>query len=457
MTKFFKSIVGLVLFLGLCPLVHAASIADLTTTSTVDDGQKSFLEMYQDIVKEQNKLTKAEIDLKFLKEDFKNTAEKELTTKQTEKEILENELEKLRKDKERFAGIEDENNIFLENINKKEKELIEKIDFIELEIAKLKKRKNELELEHKTKINEKETQINEFRSNIEKNKEILKQDFTAFLIRLLFFGGTILVALFFSNIAKSTIKRHGKNLPIRRREVLFRVVNVFTYSIVGIIIFATLFAQFAVLLPFLALLGTGLAFAVRDVISSFLAWFFIGMRYGYKIGDLIEIGGARGRVKEISLIHTIIRETGERGPTGKILTIPNKMIFQEKMRNFSAMYRFTWIITDFLLERNSNIEKVRQILEEVIEENTAQDTEEIKKALPAMGAKFSLTEENTKPQIFVELTEYGILVKTKVFCRLEKRHTLKTAISQDFLSKIREEHDIVMRFLNYGSIGTSSH
>ena len=171
------------------------------------------------------------------------------------------------------------------------------------------------------------------------------------------------------------------------------------------------------------------------------------MKHGYKVGDLVEIGGARGWVKDIHLIHTILRETGERGPTGKVLSVPNKIIFQDKLRNFSAMYRYTWVVIDFMLDGDSNVEKAKKILMNVAEEQAGADLEEISKNLPSLSNKFGLNETTIRPQIFVELDPKGIKVKLKIFCRLEKRHILRTGVSETFLAKAQKEKDIHLRFL----------
>ena len=59
------------------------------------------------------------------------------------------------------------------------------------------------------------------------------------------------------------------------------------------IVIATLvffFSEFTRFLPILAIVGTAIGFALRDIISSIIAWFLIGYRDSlYKIGDVIEV------------------------------------------------------------------------------------------------------------------------------------------------------------------------
>lgn len=85
------------------------------------------------------------------------------------------------------------------------------------------------------------------------------------------------------------------------------IANVSIISVIAVFFFAELLS----FLPFLAILGTAIGFALRDIISSFIAWFLIGNKDSvYKIGDVIEVEGDNvfGRVFKISPVVTTIQE-----------------------------------------------------------------------------------------------------------------------------------------------------
>lgn len=408
--------------------------------------EQSVITVYQSVNAQEQLLSKAEIDLKYLQEQFVNPFIAELEAKNalyatTEKKLQEtvDQINALKKD----PAVDRE---ILKKLQAEEASLKEQIATLSQEIADLAVKRDEENKRNEEAIAAKEKEIAAIKADIEKAKELAKRDLIETLKRYSVYLGIILFLVLLGNIAKRAIKRQGTTLSAKRLEVFNRTINILVYSLITIIIFAAFFSKFANFLPFLAILGTGLAFAVRDVISSFLAWFFIGTTHGFKIGDLIEIGGARGRVKEVKLIHTILRETGERGPTGKILSIPNKFIFQEKVRNFSAMYRFTWVFMRFLLEEGTNTEKAGRIMMEIILKITADDLDDIRKNLPLLATKFGLSEDRIAPQIFFDLEDRGIRMEAKFICRLEQRHDLHSLITEEFLKAIAKEDNIKLRF-----------
>ena len=442
-----KYLLILTAFLFLSSYNHCLA-AFLINTNGEEKAEQSFFSTISKINKLKNELAKSEIDLKFLQENFENEADSKIVLKLNEKKFLEEELIQVSNEIDNFFKKKEKDPQFLQKLKDKRKTLKDRITAKDLELDFLQEEQLTNEEKQREEIDQKEKELRDLNSEIKKNIEIAWKQFWQFANRIAFFVGIILVVLLFRKIAQRIVKKYGVNLPKKRQEILIKITNNVVYTIVALAIFAALFAQFATFLPFLALLGTGLAFAIRDVISSFLAWFFIGTKDGFKLGDLIEIDAARGRVLDIRLVHTLLQETGQRGPTGNVLTIPNKKIFEGKVINFSKMFRFTWMVFDFLLEKNSNLKETKKILKAIIEKNTLQDLEEIKKNLPSLSRKFGFNEENIAPQIFTELEEKGIRVKVKFLCRLPQRHILRSKVCEEFLEIIQHEKGINLRFLS---------
>lgn len=448
MTKKRLIIIGFVMFFCL----QTAVFAQDEESQELNLEGKNFIEMYNEINKLEKNLSQAEIDLKFLTDGFESESQKKIASQNEEKTLTQTRLDEIAariKEIDYTVKTADNRDALAterKSLVEEQKSSQEKIKLIDEELVKLAETKNQEEVDYKNKVAEKEQEINTLNANIEKAKQITWDEFVSTMTRMLLYFTVALVVIFGGRFTKRTISRHATTLAPKRKEVLYRIINITTWSIVVLTIVAALFSQFVTMLPFLALLGTGLAFAVRDVISSFLGWFFIGMKHGYKVGDLIEVDGDRGRVKDIHLIHTVLRETGQRGPTGRILLIPNNIIFQETLKNFSAMYRYSWVIIDFYLEQGTNVQKMKKILLEISEKHVKTDLEDISKNLPALFTKFGLTEKNIQPEVIIELDPMGIKVKLRVFCRLDNRHSARTAISEEFLERIQTENDIKLHF-----------
>lgn len=71
-------------------------------------------------------------------------------------------------------------------------------------------------------------------------------------------------------------------------------------------------------------------FALKDIGENFLAGILMAFRRPFRIGDLIEVEGMRGRVKKMSL-----RETNIKTLDGKDVFIPNSIILKNPLENFT--------------------------------------------------------------------------------------------------------------------------
>jgi len=71
----------------------------------------------------------------------------------------------------------------------------------------------------------------------------------------------------------------------------------------------------------LGIVGISFGFAARDIISSFLAGIFIIADNTVKIGEVIEIGDVRGRVKSLGFRTTTLVT-----PDNLIVTVPNSVL-----------------------------------------------------------------------------------------------------------------------------------
>lgn len=293
-------------------------------------------------------------------------------------------------------------------------------------------------------------QITEIETDIAKLRELAERQALSFASRLFFFFSLVILLLIARFVVAKMIRRLSGKIPAPREQALYRLNKIFFGVLVGLTILAGVFSQLISFLPFLAILGTALAFALRDIISSFIAWFIIGTDQGYRIGDLIQTGKLRGRVLEVHPLLTVIRQTGLRGDTGRIVSFPNKYIFEQEVQNFSKLYRFIYIMLDFILAHDSDIDAAKRALRETILEVIAKDHDEAEKKLPGLQRHFSFSAGNIEPQIFIEPDPRGILLRGKYFVRLENRHRSRSEITESFLRKVQKMDNINLRLVEFG-------
>ncbi len=110
------------------------------------------------------------------------------------------------------------------------------------------------------------------------------------------------------------------------KDLLRQIVSVLIW-IAGITI--TAIVIFPGMTPAKVLAGMGLGsiavgFAFKDVVENFLAGILILWKFPFDPGDYIRMGEVEGRVEEITIRMTLIRQTN-----GELVVLPNATLFKE--------------------------------------------------------------------------------------------------------------------------------
>lgn len=120
-----------------------------------------------------------------------------------------------------------------------------------------------------------------------------------------------------------------------RARTLLSVLNGTIVTIIGVLALLLIFPV-SPLLTSAGLAGIAIAFAAQALLRDFLAGFFILLENQFNIGDLVRIGDRAGRVENISLRTTVLRDEA-----GTIHIIPNGEI--KTVSNISIGWSFAFV------------------------------------------------------------------------------------------------------------------
>ena len=79
------------------------------------------------------------------------------------------------------------------------------------------------------------------------------------------------------------------------------------------------------------LVGLAMGIAFRDITENFLASIFLSMQRPFEMGDLIEVSGVTGFVKQLNVRTTILMALD-----GNLVQIPNASVYKSNIRNFTT-------------------------------------------------------------------------------------------------------------------------
>jgi small-conductance mechanosensitive channel len=116
-------------------------------------------------------------------------------------------------------------------------------------------------------------------------------------------------------------------------DLLETVVGVLVISIGVFVALGILQLQGAVtsLLAGAGIIGLALGFAFQDIAANFISGVLLSIRHPFGKGDIIETNDIYGTVQKINLRNTIIRT-----PQGQLVFIPNKVVYENPFKNYTA-------------------------------------------------------------------------------------------------------------------------
>ncbi len=85
------------------------------------------------------------------------------------------------------------------------------------------------------------------------------------------------------------------------------------------------------LLAGVGIIGLALGFAFQDIAANFISGVIIAVQKPFGVGDMIETNDYFGIIERITLRTVDIRK-----PTGELVKLPNKMVFENPLTNYSV-------------------------------------------------------------------------------------------------------------------------
>ncbi len=115
-----------------------------------------------------------------------------------------------------------------------------------------------------------------------------------------------------------------------------------------------------VLASVLGIVAIVLAIALQQSLSSLAATVIILLFKPFQVGDVIEVDGVVGTVREIQLLNTVLD-----GADGKTHIVPNSRLQNDGLTNYSTMGRLRLDLR-FRVSRDSDLERAKAILTDLL-------------------------------------------------------------------------------------------
>jgi len=162
------------------------------------------------------------------------------------------------------------------------------------------------------------------------------------------------------------------------RYTLRRVAKLVLALLMVLAVVAFLYSSWYTTLVSVGVFSLVLGLAVQTPMTSFLGWIYILARAPYRVGDRIEIGGAKGDVIDVSYLDTTLWEVGgdilsSDHPTGRIIKFPNSKVLDSTVYNYSwPLFPYVWNEIKFSVAYESDLEFVSQTMQRIAAEEVGE-------------------------------------------------------------------------------------
>lgn len=182
--------------------------------------------------------------------------------------------------------------------------------------------------------------------------------------KLIIFLLVVFIGALIGRIAHDLIRRTLDERAGRRMSKLIARLVMYSILIAAIsIAFSQVLQQeLSGLIISLGFVGVALAFASQQIIGNMLSGVIISFVRPIQLEDWVEVGQAPTtgvcRVKDIKLMNTVLRDV-----EGRIITIPNSLILNGKVVNYTQA-GFVATQINLWVEPNSDMDLIRRIIRE---------------------------------------------------------------------------------------------
>jgi small-conductance mechanosensitive channel len=258
-----------------------------------------------------------------------------------------------------------------------------------------------------------------------------------------------LVIIFLMTILRAVSLRYVNQHFLDNARALYnwrKVVEYTVFIVGGILVGRIWLVGIQSMLTYLGILSAGLAIALQDPISNLAGWIFIVVRRPFAVGDRVEVNDHAGDVIDIRLFEFSLLEIGRRieaeQSTGRVLHVPNGLVFTNVIANYSQGLPFIWNEIPILITYESDWEKAKAILNEILHRHAPEVDQNKLKQRQVKGMRFVISYNNTDPILYTKIASSGVLLTLRYLVQPRQRRSSEQTIHEAILRAFAPHDDI---------------
>lgn len=167
---------------------------------------------------------------------------------------------------------------------------------------------------------------------------------------------TLLAALSLGRLFENRLNASGA-LNLNMRVALSKIVRSLLLLLAVLIALPLVGIDITVLSVFGGALGVGLGLGLQKIASNYVSGFTLLLENSIRIGDMVEVGGRYGQVRQIATRYTLLRDLD-----GTETILPNETMVTSPVINHSLTDKDNRIFLPIQVAYGSDLGKVRQLM-----------------------------------------------------------------------------------------------
>ena len=258
---------------------------------------------------------------------------------------------------------------------------------------------------------------------------------------------TIIVVFIYFLVRKVGSAIIGRRTEDASREyVLTKSLACFSGGLVVLVLIRVWLGGIKGMMAYFGILSAGLAIALQDLLTNLAGWIFISSRKPFILGDRIQIGEHAGDVIDLRLFQFSLIEIGKwvqaDQSTGRIIHIPNGLVFKKSVINFTQGFSFIWHEIPVTVTFESDWEKAKSILTDIVNRHTAIKSEQAAQEVRRTARKYLIHYQHLTPIVWTSVGDFGIILTIRYLSDPRKRRSSEQVIWEDILRVFAQHKDI---------------
>ncbi len=231
-----------------------------------------------------------------------------------------------------------------------------------------------------------------------------------------------------------------------RRYVAVKVLNYTLGLLVLLVLLRLWLGGFTGLAASIGIISAGLAVALHEPLANLAGWVFLTIRRPFVVGDRVQVGDHAGDVIDVRLFAFSLVEIGNwvaaDQSTGRILHIPNGVVFRETIANYTQGFNFIWHEMPVTVTFESNWRKAKDLLTEIAKRHSAIRGDEAAREVRRAASRYLIRYEHLTPIVWTAVAASGVTLTIRFLSDPRRRRSSEQTIWEDILDAFAQAPDI---------------